>query len=877
MSTTCSRMLYVSRDLHEMRSKDNLKALLTRGSDENKIDALWQIVKETGMGINHESLLLTLTMVIPNTKDKKLILLFYLYLENIDIEDSEGNIRDEILMICNMIRGHLNHPNEHVRARAIRAVGKLKSAAIFDVLKQPFVENITYTNPFVRTAVYVSLRGLLKNKELSGIFADVIPLLKEQVLTERDPICSAEGYKTLEEAEAESIHEIYEKLKESAHDGLQECFLKSAEKMNDAERIMEIYKRSSSRAIELESAILLVKIGKKELVIKEAVEKLLEISNEYLDAETKGKIVRACQGALKRGEFAFEGMGLKIAHMITPAVAKVNIRLARSIFQFVMEILAIVEARELYTFLFSGISDTSVKDLRDIVGSQDKIFFLQALKELLSKYKLYTAPLVDLVVSMLSIEIPELALEAAEYLDAFLALIGNTRGKTVLQIISRLPCIKYGKILRRVFGLLSKHADKETSRKAVQEIFKAFSSSESGLIPSLKSSKQDVSKIFPGVPIASFLLDMCRHLKDCTEEEKKAFSVEIMSTALKAYAVGYKSLNLDESSKVALLRLSNLLGSGSIEKALELQKSQKKAQKEVHSDSRSNSSSGVVQDIYARPVFSLIREKSSKDQISPVQQFAKEKPSLSLNKLKNVFQLTSAIDPLYCECQITTTRTEISLDILLVNQTDMLLENIEFDIVTSPNIKMMSVLALDKLRPHMMCTLETTLIMEESDTGYIGGVITAGKVGRDNYFIQNLLEIVFNMSDMLQAKKIAKEEFKERWPSLLWENLYTISLSDPVLTPQKMIKSVAKAINGTVIDTRAKEGEVIACTDTPSPEILVKNIYTTTAQGTEIFINATVIRSEEGLTGTFRIRGEKCRVVKSLCQLISKRMKTLST
>ncbi|KAI5134053.1 coatomer subunit beta [Nematocida ausubeli] len=875
MSATCTRALYVSRDLFEIKNKDNLKTVLTRGTDENKISVLWQIIKETAMGINHENLLLALTMAIPNTKNKRLITMFYLYLESVKIEDADGNIRDEILMICNMIRGHLAHPNEHVRARAIRTVGKFRSAAIFDVLKSPFIENISYSNPIVRSAVYVALRGLLESKELSGIFADAVPLLIEQVLKERDSVCLSEGYKTIESIDAEAAHSIYKKLKETAHEGLQECFLATAEREDNLQQIHEIFQSASTRLIEVQAAVTLVRVGDAEMV-KEGVEKLLDMSNEYLDVESKSKIIAACRRALKRGQFTFENMGMKIVRMITPAVAKIKIELARDIFQFTLDVLAIAEAKDLFAFLYHGLLDLPEKDLKEASTGQDRVFYMEALGELARRYKICTPELITLVTSMLSAGIPELALEAANFIDSLVSVTGAEKELAISAVIGSLSTIKYGKILRRAFSLISAHADGEKAHAAVCMVLQSLSSDEAGLLPQLKDAqKGNPSKIFPGVPIAAFLLDMAQKAQDLPHSKQQEMIADIMAAALKTYAIGHKTESIDESSKVALLRLASLLenGGGVLAKT-KVQKQTGPGHLPGRVSEGNASGSACVQDVYSRPVFSLISEHSPVCKTSDVRRFTEEVTPLSLSKLKNVFQLTSAIDPLYCECKINTSRAEITLDILLVNQTDMLLESVEFDIVSSQNIKMASDIRLEKLRPHMVCTLEATLIMEESDTGYIGGVITAGKVGRENYFMQNLQEIRFNLSDMLEKKRIDADAFRERWPALVWENLYKITLSTDRLTPAHVVKTVTKAIRGTVIEAKMHEGGTLP--GESSPDILVQNIYTRTAQGTGIYLNAAVTSAEEKITATFRIRGSNARVVKSLCQLVSKEVKALA-
>ncbi|OAG31095.1 coatomer, subunit beta [Nematocida displodere] len=862
-----SRTLYISRDKQEARSKETLKMLLTKGTELDKVDALWQVVKEMGMGVNHQDLLLTLTMFIPKAKDKRLIALFYLFMEGVSIEDEQGNLKDEILMVCNMIRSHLNHPNEHVRTKAIRLVSRFRNPSIFDALKTPLAENIGHTNHFVRLAAYLALRALMGRRETAVVFEDVFSGMKEGIVSERDPICLAEGYKIIEEIDKDAALSIYHAMKDTSNEELKMCFLNSAERLQDVERIAEMSTREESRSIGLEASVLLIKLGASEEHVKLAVDNLLEMSNEYLDAGSKLKIVRACEDARKRGRCTFEGVGLKLAKFLSASTARVNILLSREILAFVLKILVIIEAKDLFSYLLRQFNESATKEVGGVSG--DKIFFLSALKEMVCLYKIQDPEFTEAVVDLLGSNLPELALEAVEYLDSLLSLEAQSPKDVLTQIISKIDAIKYGKILRKVLGLIKKHADKDIALLVVTAMFDALSSKKESVLGGLEAKELESSKIFPGVTIASFLLGMCKYLDYCRDsEEKNKLRVEIISTAMKVCAIGKKSGSLDESSRVALLKVAKFLSSSTYARDLS---STAHAQSSDPEETRPR-----PQALSARPLFSLIRETESTKKPSRVEAFAQKQTAASLSKIRSVFQLSSIVDPLYCECTITCNRTEIVLDILLVNQTDTYLENVEFDIVTSSNIKVIAIPSISAIREHSAQTLTATLIMEESDAGYIGGIITAGRIGRDDFFSQNLQEIRFELTDMLKEKSIEKDAFKDRWGVLLWENFYTLSLNGHRHTLNQIAEAITEVTKGTVIDTRTREKGAIRASNGKDPEILVKNIFTTTSQGADLFINAMLHKTETGVVASFRIRGEKCRVVKSLCHLVSKTLKALA-
>ncbi|KAI5192101.1 coatomer subunit beta [Nematocida sp. AWRm77] len=872
MSTLQNRTLYISRERVETRSKDKLRVLLTKGREEDKIDALWQIVKETGMGMDHQDLLLTLTTVLPTTKDKRLVLLFYLYMESVCIEDEEGNLKDEILMVCNMIRSHLMHPNEHVRTKAIRLVGRFRNAAIFDALKAPFAENLTYSNPYVRSAVYIALRSLMRAPETRGLFENVFGLLKEQLSVERDGVCLAEGYKTLEETDASAALELYTQLEDTTHARLQGCFLRTAERLQDLERVYRMSQRSESKETVLEASILLVRMGTTEEIVREGAEKLLALSGEYLDASAKRKIVQECRKAHRRGACTFEGLGLKFGRMVTPGLAKVNASLEQDIFAFVMEILVIVEAKEWFSYLYQQFTDIPIKEEKTHkFGYEDKVFFLGALREVLSQYKIHKEALTASVVELLHSSIPELALGATEYIDTLLSVETSLRAPVIVQVLRTLGKIQYGKILRKVFGLVKSFADKRTACQAVESLFSALGSQEKGVLGQLEAKEKDTAKVFPGVCIAEFLLSMRVHVRALSSEEEAQTSLRInsTSTALKAYAIGERTGALDAASKIALLNVAEAFSSET------LPNPEASAEESVQARRKPGILRPERRSLYTKPHFSLIKQAEASSEESPLSWFMQKQSTSSLGKLKNVFQLTSQMDPLYCECQVTCSRTEIILDALLVNQTDKHLEDIEFDLVPSANIKVVHIPVIPSIRPHTAQTFTATLLMEEADAGFIGGIVTAGRMGRENFFSQYLQEIRFNLADMLKHKEMGKEEFRERWSTLLWENFYTITIMDHSKALGSISAEIEKEIKGTVVDMKSKEEEKIQSTDGKDPSILVKNILTTTSQGTDMFVNAMLMKTEKGTTISFRIRGNQCRVVKSLCQLISKKLKRI--
>ncbi|KAI5172308.1 coatomer subunit beta [Nematocida sp. LUAm3] len=843
------RSLYISRSKPSCVTRDMVDNRLRKGTEEEKIETLWHIIKEIAMGAEHQDILLTLSMVVPKAKDKRMIVMFYQYMESISMESAPGVLKDEVLMVCNMIRMHLSHPNEHIRSIAIRALGRIKCASLFDSLKEPFIENITYSNSFTRASALIALRSLMRDKETYLIFEEALVVVKMQLLRERDGVCLSEGYKTIEMVSPEMANELYISLRDTTHKGMQECFIRTAARIHELERIQEIVKADRvSKSVSFEGYIYLVRLGRTEEEVKEAVEALLEIADEYIDIESKTKIIREFKRAKRRGIYSFEGLALKTVRMISSTVARVSRETAEEIFEFVMEITRVIEAREVFFYLQQQLLEGEAKE-ESTLSLGGRVFFLSALRKMAISHKTTSSPLTKSALNMVGSLVPQVAMVALEYLETLFII---EEKDFIIDLIKQLEKIKYGKILRKTFSLISAYGSKESAKYSVSALSHAVDSENESILGSLR--KNESSKIFPGVSISQFLMEMAK-LAENDEELRK----EIVMVSLKICAIGERSLALDQSSRVALIKCAEAVSNTPIKKNKKIQYITNEKKKEKSK--------------FTLPIFSLVKDSSQDAKETKLASFIAKEDSLSLFKIKNIFQLSSLIDPLYIECKVVSNRTEILLDTLVVNQTDVLLENIELDLITSTNIKVLNIPSIETLRPHSAHSFTLSLLLLEADTGYIGGVITAGQMGRDDFFMQNLQEISFALSEMLVKRSIEKEHFKEQWPLLLWENFYTINVPNPTLHLPQIMATVIEAINGTVIESRSYENNQIRKSTGDTPQILVQNIFTTTIKGTDLFINATLQHSPEGASISFRIRGQKCPLVKSLCQLVSKSIK----
>ncbi len=93
---------------------------------------------------------MTIIRFVLPSNDKKLKKLGLYYLENINKYQANGQLREELILVCSHLRNDLLHPNEYVRGVTLRFVCKLKDAELLGPLIDPICQNLEHRHSYVR-------------------------------------------------------------------------------------------------------------------------------------------------------------------------------------------------------------------------------------------------------------------------------------------------------------------------------------------------------------------------------------------------------------------------------------------------------------------------------------------------------------------------------------------------------------------------------------------------------------------------------------------------------------------------------------------------------------------------------------------------------
>lgn len=168
--------LIIDYDVQSPPSSTEIAKLLEKGSEEEKLDAMKTLILLILSDEHFPRMIMTVVqhaMRVDSTEMKKLLILYW---ETIEKTNSDGTIKDEMVMLCNALRNDLLSPNEFIRARTLRLVSKMRYRELMDTLLQPALECLTHRHPYVRRNAVMCIYSIY-----STFGEDILPDAVERI------------------------------------------------------------------------------------------------------------------------------------------------------------------------------------------------------------------------------------------------------------------------------------------------------------------------------------------------------------------------------------------------------------------------------------------------------------------------------------------------------------------------------------------------------------------------------------------------------------------------------------------------------------------------------------------------------------------------
>jgi len=226
-------------------------------------------------------------------------------------------------------------------------------------------------------------------------------------------------------------------------------------------------------------------------------------------------------------------------------------------------------------------------------------------------------------------------------------------------------------------------------------------------------------------------------------------------------------------------------------------------------------------------------------------------------KLSRVYQLTGFSDPIYAEAYVNVHQYDITLDVLVINQTPETLQNVTLELATLGDLKLVERPQQHTIGPHDRKQIKANIKVSSTETGVIFGNIVydiAGASSSDkNCVILN--DIHIDIMDYISPAQCSDVKFRTMWAEFEWEN--KVAVNTNVTDVNEFLRHIIRSTNMNCLTSEsALSGEC---------GFLSANLYAKSVFGEDALANISIEKQSDGKIGGFiRIRSKTQGIALSL-------------
>jgi len=230
--------------------------------------------------------------------------------------------------------------------------------------------------------------------------------------------------------------------------------------------------------------------------------------------------------------------------------------------------------------------------------------------------------------------------------------------------------------------------------------------------------------------------------------------------------------------------------------------------------------------------------------------------SLLSSELNHVYQLSGFADPVYAEAFVTVRDYDISLEILVINRTPNTLSNLNIELSTMGDLKIVERPQSQNIGPLDQATIRASIKVSSTETGHIFGTIVYEDAASKEKFYINLNDIHMDIMDYIRPANCTDEVFRSMWAEFEWENKVAITTS---------ITELSEFLNHIVTSTNMQC--LTPFDNSQQGTFLAANLYARSVFGEDALVNVSVEKKEDNqgeLAGYIRIRSKTQGIALSL-------------
>jgi coatomer subunit beta len=897
-------------------SVTSIREQLQEEESESKIQGMRELLL---MMLNGESMTHMIMDVIRfafPVEDFQLKKLCYLFLESVDKTDAKGDMLPEMILVINFVQRDLAHPNEYMRAVALRFSSKLKHQQLIEPLVGPILENLNYRFTFVRRQAAACVHTIYSG--FPDLLVDAPETMDKFIRDESDMSAKRNALLMLTHADVDiAVTWLVDNLERvsSFADILQmmilEVIRKSARTHSHLKgrylRALVELLDGASAGVASEAAATLLTLTSAGSAVKAATQCFCSLLLTQSDNNIKLIILDRLEDIKKRFPSVVQGLIMDVLR----ALSCPNLDIRTKCVNIALDMLTPKNIDEVVQVLKKEVVQTQSNEHAD-KASEYRQLLVRALHQCASRFP-EVASNVLMLMDFLSDSNTSSAVDVVFFVREIAECYPKLREGILEKLIFLLPSIRTSRVARSALWILGQYS---TSPAAVSAAVEAVLSAV-GPLPFVKLSEEGEAEIVTDTPATTTVV-----LADGTYSTQTAAASAVtsnltdsqqifrqllisgdfylgasISTCLTKLVERLRAQGADPAVTNQLISRSMLLMCGIIrlghssvsphgidhdslerislcirvlsEPSDELanvwlaQCQESFHHKLVVADQPARSKDLPTDTVTIRQADELLSIRLLAQPGAIPDDVQAEDDSVWLGakaateefsaRLNRITQLTGFSDPVYAEAVVTVHEYDVVLDMMLINQTDATMQNLTLELSTVGDLKLCERPGVISLPAHASHTIKANIKVSSTETGIIFGNIVWDDKGEQSSVILN--DIHMDIMDYIKPATCSELAFRSMWAEFEWENKVGINTS--IMNEHDFLDHICAATNMKCLTPAlAREG---------SCGFLAANLYAKSLFGEDALVNLSVERQASGRIGGYvRIRSKTQGIALSL-------------
>mmetsp|Transcript_132292 Transcript_132292/g.313646 ORF Transcript_132292/g.313646 Transcript_132292/m.313646 type:complete len:1005 (+) Transcript_132292:62-3076(+) len=308
-------------------TSEELAKKLESKKESIQAEALEELILLMINGESYPKLLMTIIRFVVTSRDHRVKKLLQIYWEIVEKTKDNGDLKEEMILVCNALRNDLMHANEYVCGSTLRLLCKMKYYRILEPLKEAVLRNLGHRHSYVRRNAVMCVFSIVKSFGVE-VQPEAPEDIEQLLLVEGDLSTKRNAFLMLVNCDQERAIKYVLSLQDqvsSMGDIFQLAVLELVRKVCRSTsvnkgrflRIVFDLASSSSTAVSYECASSLVSLSSSPVAIHQAAQAYVQLLTEQSDNNVKLIVLDRLRDVQKHHKQVMEGMVMDIFRALT--------------------------------------------------------------------------------------------------------------------------------------------------------------------------------------------------------------------------------------------------------------------------------------------------------------------------------------------------------------------------------------------------------------------------------------------------------------------------------------------------------------------------------------------------------------------------------